>query len=90
MKQQDMSLEIRKSLSLPVSPIDDMLLDSKDAGAISLDTFIEDAKPDNQSPEYKMPDIKKQILDTVPEEEKDSNFGDYGEESSDASESVAS
>lgn len=49
---------------------------------INLDSFVaEPAKLVHKSPTNLVPDFKHLVIVEVPEEEKNSNFGDYGTES---------
>merc|ERR1739844_156970 len=69
--------------------------DSNNAVEVDMNTEVEatdadaaeQTKATNESPISLVPDIEKQIIVEVGDEDKDSGFGDYGTESSDESHS---
>ena len=73
----------QKRLSVPVPVLNNDPLLQK-GRSIDLDSFKEEPIKDGQeSPDKKEPNIASQVMAAIPEDEKDSNFGDYGEESED-------
>ena len=76
------NMGVRKPMSIAINPMGALL--SPVLESIDEEVIIKEA-PD--SPKFVLPDISQQIMEEVAEEDKDSDFGDYGSSSSDSEES---